>query len=242
MPTLPALRQVVLLARDLTGALDEARGFLGLNQGIRDAESMAALGFEHEVLAIDETFLEMVSPLSAESSAGRLLAARGEGGYMVVLQVPDLDALVDRAAGLDLKPILHETFEGNPMSQWHPRDLGTLAELDEMRVADWHFCPALSDTGSTAVASDIVAVELAVPDPEAYARRWAALLALESTLDPGATVVPLGSGELRFVPLGDGGPGLRRVRLAASLGTPDTTATLCGVRFEVLADPAVTPW
>ncbi len=240
MPSLPALRQVVLLARDLTGALDEARGFLALNPGIRDAASMAALGFEHEVLAIDETFLEVVSPLTAESSAGRLLAARGEGGYMVVLQVPDLDALVDRAAGLDLKPILHETFEGNPMSQWHPRDLGTLAELDEMRVADWHFCPALSDTGSTAVASDIVAVELAVPDPEAYARRWAVLLAI--TLDPGETTLPLGAGELRFVPLGDGAPGLRRVRLAASPGTADTTATLCGVRFEVLAEPAVTPW
>jgi hypothetical protein len=28
-----------------------------------------------------------------------------------------------------------------------------LAELDEMRVAPWHFCPALSDTGSTEAAA-----------------------------------------------------------------------------------------
>src|SRR6185369_13077383 len=117
METLPALRQVVLLARDLEGALQETKSFLGLRKGIRDAESMAALGFEHEVLAIDETFVEIVSPLSADSSPGWLLAKRGEGGYMVVLQVSDLDALVARAAAIGLKPVLHSEFEGNPMSQ-----------------------------------------------------------------------------------------------------------------------------
>jgi hypothetical protein len=153
-----------------------------------------------------------------------------------VLQVADLDAVVERAAGIELKPILHEEFEGNPMSQWHPRDLGTLAELDEMRVAEWHFCPALSDTGSTEVASDIIAVVIAVPDPVAYLRRWAALL--DIAVERGQTHLPLARGELRFVP---GDSGLRTVVLSASApGTAGASATLSGVEFQLVGEPAVT--
>jgi glyoxalase-like protein len=231
MKTLPALRQVVLLARDLGGALTQAQDFLGLNPGIRDAESMAALGFEHEVLAIDETFLEIVSPLAADSSSGRLLERKGESGYMVVVQVADSDAMVAQAEGLGLKPVMRELFEGNPLTQWHPRDLGTLAEIDEMRTAEWHFCPELAATGSTAVAADIVAVEIGVSDPAGYAHRWATVLGLD--IEPGQTTVPLAVGELRFVP-DDAGAGLRTVRLrASSPATAGRAATLCGVRFDV---------
>jgi hypothetical protein len=232
MDTLPALRQIVLLARDLPTALDTTKTFLGLRTGIRDEHSMAELGFEHEVLAIQDTFVEIVAPLSPDSSPGRLLARRGEGGYMVVLQVADLEAVLARAAEIGLKPIMHEEFEGNPMSQWHPRDLGTLAEIDEMRVAEWHFCPALSDTGSTEVVADIVAAEIAVPDPIEYTRRWATLLGVE--LPDGQTRIALHGRELRFI-ADPAGPGLRSVELAASDPVAaGRHATLCGVAFSIV--------
>jgi len=234
-PSLPALRQIVLLAENLTEALQDTRAFLGLRPGIRDAASMAELGFEHEVLAINETFVEIVSPLSGDSSPGRLLAKRGESGYMVVLQVADLDAVVARAAELGLKPVLHEEFEGNPMSQWHPRDLGTLAEFDQMRVAPWHFCPELSDTGSTEVVADIIAVDIAVADPAGYARRWAALLGVP--LADGATRIALGPRELRFTT--GPGTGLTAVTLATSHpGIAEDQVTICGVTFSIVAPAA----
>lgn len=231
MTKLPALRQVVLLAGDLTAALAKTRAYLGLNPGIRDADSMAKLGFSHEVLAIDSTFVEIVAPLSADSSPGRLLARKGESGYMVVVQVDDVEAMLARAAAIGLKPIMHELFEGNPLTQWHPRDLGTLAEIDEMRSGEWHFCPELSDTGSTEVVADIVAVEIAVPDPAGYARRWATLLDLP--LADGATTMRLGGREIAFVP-DDGRGGLVAVRLAGSdPAAPAREEVLCGVRFTV---------
>jgi Glyoxalase-like domain len=232
MATLPALRQVVLLAGDLSGALDRTKALLGLRSGIRDESSMAALGFEHEVLAIRDTFIEIVSPLSPDSSPGRLLARQGDSGYMVALQVADVDAVVERGSGLGIKPVMNELFEGNRITQWHPRDLGTLAEIDEMRVAEWHFCPALSDTGCTDVVADIVGADIAVPDPTEYAGRWATLLGID--LDPGATRLRLGRGELRFVP-DSAGSGLRAVRLAAS--APDLVGrggTRCGVSFSIV--------
>jgi hypothetical protein len=219
------LRQVVLLAEMLDGALADARAFLGLKPGVRDVEGMAQLGFEHEVLAIDQTFVEIVSPLSADSSSGRLLARNGECGYMVVLQVPSLDGVVQRAAGLGLSPVMHTAFEGNPISQWHPRDLGTLAEIDEMRTAEWHFFPELAATGSTAVVNDVVAVEIAVAHPAACAARWAAVLGLDHR--EGSPAVELSSGRLEFVP---GTGGLRTVRLS---GDVPAARELCGVRFEI---------
>ena len=240
MITLPALRQVVLLSSDLAGTIETARGFLGLDPGIREVEAMAQLGFEHEVLAIDQTFLEIVAPLSDQSSPGRLLARSGESGYMVVLQVADLAALIARGAQLGIEPVMQDLLDGNPISQWHPRDLGTLAEIDEIRAGDsWHFCPALSDTGSTRVVTDIVAAEIAVADPPATAARWAALLGL--TIAPGATRIDLAHGVLRFVPREGAGRGLVRADFARTpagrdLATPPAalTKTVCGVRLTVV--------
>ncbi|MET0236562.1 MAG: VOC family protein [Kibdelosporangium sp.] len=234
MPTLPLLRQVVLLTGDLPGTLARTKSALGLRDGVRDESGMAALGFEHEVLAIDQTFVEIVAPLSEDSSPGRLLRRGGECGYMVAIQVEDADAVVARAATIGLKPVMRTVYEGNPLTQWHPRDLGTLAEIDEMRSgADWHFCPELSDTGSTSVVTDIVAVELAVPDPAGYAQRWATLLGLD--IPDGSTALDLGGRALRFVPATEGRDGLVTVELAATTGTAQHT--LCGVRFAVV--PAV---
>lgn len=237
MTELPALRQVVLMTADLTTALAEARSFLGLNPGVRDEAGMAEIGFEHEVLAVDNTFVEIVSPLSAETSAGRLLARRGDNGFMVVCQVADSAALIERSKQLGIAPVLTSVYEGNPLTQWHPRDLGTLAEIDEMRSDEWHLEAALRPTASTDVVRDIVAVEVAVPDPAGCAARWAALLGLD--VEPGACRLSLAGRQLRFVPAEPGREGLVAVELQASdPARAAASATLCGVLFRTVQAPA----
>ncbi len=226
------LRQVVLLTGDLPAALVQAKSLLGLRDGVRDEPGMAKLGFEHEVLAINQTFLEIVAPLAADSSPGRLLRRGGDRGYMVALQVSDVDAVVSRAAEIGLKPVMRTVYEGNPLTQWHPRDLGTLAEIDEMRSgADWHFCPELSDTGSTSVVLDIIAADLAVPDPVTYAARWATLLGMD--VPAGTTELDLNGRKLRFVPSQADQDGLVTVTFAASDATR-RDHTLCGVRISIV--------
>lgn len=124
----PRLRQLVLLVPDLEPALAETRAAFGFGAGVREEEGMAALGFAHEVLSFADTFLEVCAPLAEDSPASRLVARRGPLGYMVVVQVDDLDAVVARAAEIDVAPLLVEPYAGTRISQWHPRDLGTLAE------------------------------------------------------------------------------------------------------------------
>ncbi len=213
-PTLPRIRQVVLLVPDLDAALDEARSAFGFAPGARDAASMAELGFEHEVCAFGDTFVEICAPLSEDSVPGRLVARRGAIGYMLVVQVPDLQVAVDRAAAADLAPLFAQDFEGNRISQWHPKSLGTLAELDEISPPEsWHFAPRVFDASSTDVARDVVAADIAVPDPTATARAWSHVLGVEPA---DATSFALGPTVLRLVPAAGEATGLVAVDVVAA--------------------------
>lgn len=201
MPSLPCIRQVVLLVPDLEETLGEFRETFGFTSGTRDAESMAELGFEHEVLSLGDTFIEVCAPLSADSVPGRLVERKGAVGYMLVVQVADQKAAIDRAADLDIKPLFAQDFEGNQISQWHPKSLGTLAEIDQIEPAEsWHFAPRIFDASCTDVARDIAGAELATPDPEAMASVWSQVVDVPLT-DP--TTLHLNGTVLRFVPAGE---------------------------------------
>lgn len=227
---LPRLRQIVLITGDLDSTIARARELFGFERGIRDEASMAALGFEHEVFTFDDTFLEIVAPLTAGSAHGRLVAEKGDFGYMVDVQVGDLDGLVERAGSLGFAPVLLQDFEGQQISQWHPRHVGTLAEFDQMEPpATWHFVPRIFESRSTGVARDIAGATLAVPDPESMASAWSTLV--QCPIE-GTTVVLPGE-RLHFVPCGDGRPGLREVDVhAADAVRVGDSVELCGVTFR----------
>lgn len=233
--TLPRLRQIVLITGDLDAATAHARHLFGFTDGIRDEESMAALGFEHEVFTFGDTFLEIVAPLSADSPHGRMVAAHGDSGYMVDVQVADLDGLVERARVAGITPVLDQEFQGHRITQWHPRELGTLAEFDQVEpVHTWHFAPRIFRARSTAVVRDIAGATLAVPDPKVMAIRWSHVLGSPRI----GTTVPLSCQErLSFVACGSGRAGLRVVDvLAADPAAVGESVDLCGVSFRFVAD------
>lgn len=214
MTSVPTIRQIVLLVPDLDEALAQTRDAFGFTSGTRDPESMAELGFVHEVCSFGDTFLELCAPTTADSVPGRLVERKGALGYMLVVQVDDLQASIDRAAGLDIAPLFTQDFEGHPISQWHPKSLGTLAELDQIDPHEsWHFAPRIFEASCTDVARDIVGAELAVPDPGAMALTWSQVLD-QPLSDP--VTLPLSTTTLRFVPASDGFAGLVSVDVAAT--------------------------
>ena len=232
MTALPAVRQMVFLAAELEPTLADARRELGLREGVDDAEGMAALGFVHQVLTIDQTFLEFTAPLGPETMPAKLVAKRGDLGYMVVMQVADVEAAKARAADLGLKPVFETPYEGHTITQWHPRDFGTLAEIDQIRPAStWHMAPRIFETGSTEVVGDVSAIELAVRDPKAIAARWATVLDIPVGAD-GVSLDLSGRG-VRFVPAEGDREGLVTVELpAADRARAGHEVTLSGVLFR----------
>lgn len=196
-PSLPELRQVVLLTSDLEGTLSTLRAAFGVPQGFRDVEGMAAIGFKHSVVGFDRTYVEVCEPSDPESPLGQKTKAKGDSGFMVVVQVKDSAAMVARAAGLGIEPIFVKDHHGSPISQWRPRDFGTLAEFDQINPEEgWHFAPAVYDARSTSVVDDIVALDISVEDPAAMARRWATVLG--ASVDEDGTSVDAGGRTIRF--------------------------------------------
>lgn len=234
MTALPAVRQLVFLAADLEATLAEARRELGLNEGVNDSAGMAELGFIHQVLAIDQTFLEFTAPLGPDTMPAKLVAKRGDLGYMVVMQVEDVDAAVARAAELGFKPVFDTPYEGHTITQWHPRDFGTLAEIDQLRPADtWYMAPKIFEVGSTEVVGDFTAIDIAVREPATIAARWAAVL--DIAVQPDGTSLDLSGRTVRFVPAVDGGgEGLVAVDLPATdRSQAGRTVRLSGVQFRL---------
>src|SRR5882757_4988031 len=85
------LRQIALVGGDLAAAEADIRAVLGLDYAYDDP-GVGKFGLKNAVFPVGETFLEVVSPKEPGTTAGRLLEKRGgDGGYMVILQVDDLE-------------------------------------------------------------------------------------------------------------------------------------------------------
>ncbi len=224
----PEIRQVVLLTSDLEQALATARSTLGVPTGLRAVEEMREIGFSHEVFGFDRTYIEICEPIDADSRLGQRAAAAGSG-FMVVAQVEDFDAMLARAKALGIEPLFAKDHHGSPISQWHPRDLGTIAEIDEMRPADsWHFAPDVYGTRSTSVVEDVTAVYLSVADPEEMARRWATII--DGELVDGTSV--RATNQMMHFAEVEGTRDVYRVDCrSADRGSVGKSFELCGVTF-----------
>ncbi len=226
------LRHLVLATDDLAGAVAAARRGLGLAPGIVDAEAMRAFDLEHEVLVLGSTYLEILAPLGnrPELPAARFLARGGPGGYMLDFQVPDLADVVARAEGLGVTPVLRDDYRGNAISQWHPRDLGTLLEIDQIGAGrDWHWDAEFAPEQRAAERALPVVAQLAVPDPARMAERWAAVFGAGRA---GDTSVALTGVTVTFTSLGTGRPGLVSVDVLVPADASDGDLVIADVTFR----------
>ena len=222
------LRHIVLATDALAADARRAREGFGLAPGISDAEGMLPFHAEHEVLVLGSAYLEIMAPLGPAAPSARFLARGGPGGYMLDLQVPDLDGVIARAARLGLAPVLRDVYRGNPISQWHPRDFGTLLEADQITGGrDWHWDAEFPAEVRAAERAVPTAAVLAVPDPAATARRWAEVFGGSLA----GTAVGLDGVTVSFTALDEGRPGLRSVDVTVPPGGAAGPLEVAGVVF-----------
>jgi len=171
------IRQVALMVRDLEEAVERWRAMLGLEVCAR--HTLEPYGLVNAILPMQDTFLELLQPVRADSAGARFLEQRGEGVYMVVLEVQGLDPLLERlraqgarVTGLDEAPASRTAF-------LHPRSFfGTflgLTEVRDPRRNPWPDAgPGWRRFARRAVVRDLRQVVLAVQDlGSALARAFA---------------------------------------------------------------------
>ncbi len=206
------LRQIALVGSDLEAARADITAVLGLGVAYADP-GVGKYGLHNGVWPIGDTFLEVVSPTQAGTTAGRLIDKRGgDGGYMAIFQCDDLAAARARITGLGVR--IADQFDGDGVAftHLHPRDLGgAIVSVDAMVPTErWEWGgPHWQDHVRTEVACEIVGAELQGDDPAAMAARWAGALGLEAKAVEGGWRIETEGGELRFVTATDGrGEGL----------------------------------
>jgi len=216
------LRQVALAARALEPTLLALQRVLGLGEPFRDP-GVAEFGLQNVVLPIGDAFLEVVSPVKADTTAGRWLDRRGgDAGYMAIFQTDDLAAARERMERLGVRIVWQVALEDAATLHLHPRDVGgAIVSIDAMQPPEsWRWAgPGWRERCRAEVATGLVGVVLEAPDPEKLALRWGEVLAVRP--DRGAQVgytLPL-----------DRGTGVR-VLAAAVGGEPVLAAVEIAVR------------
>ena len=208
------LRQIALVARELGPVREDFFAVLGLKADYRDP-GVGEFGLENSVMALGDTFLEVVAPVEDDTTAGRLLARRGDGGYMVIVQVDDLAERRAKVDSLGVRVVWETKGEKAAAFHMHPKDVGgAILSFDQMWPPEsWQWAGPNWDQRPAANVSAIIAVDIQSPDPAAMASRWSEVFGRPVS----GNTLQLESGSIRFVPERDGrGPGVTAVDLSAS--------------------------
>jgi hypothetical protein len=193
-PVLPRLRQAVLAATELDRVVTELRSAISLGEPFADP-GVGMFGLRNAVFALDDTFLEVVSPIREGTSAGRLLARRGaDCGYMVMFQVADLTAARERAAALGIREVFEVSLDDIGEVHLHPADMGgAIVSLSSPSPpAAWRWGGPGWEERS--VHGAVSSVTVAVDDPDGVAERWRAVVGGL----PGARFVPGSDGPVEI--------------------------------------------
>jgi len=220
--SLPRLRQAVIASRDLDRTAAKLRQGLGLSESYGDP-GVEFFGLRNAVFALEDTFLEVVSPIRSGTSAGRLLDRRGDDiGYMLMFQVEDLEAARERARSAGVREVFELALDDIAEVHLHPADMrGAIVSLSEPNPpGSWRWGGPSWQSATAPLR--IVGATVTVAEPGRVADLWQTVLGAElgqlgvmlqpSEVDRGLTEVlltaeaqagvdePIMVGGVRFVP------------------------------------------
>lgn len=232
------IRQIVFAARDLKQGSATLAALLALDPPFRDP-GVAEFGLDNAVFAFGDQFIEIVAPVRAGTTAGRLLERRGDSGYMLILQTDNLARERARFAAHGVRIVFAAEFPDIAAVHLHPKDIGgAIVSVDEPRPAaawrwggpDWRSQPGRRG------AQRVVGVTLDALDPHAMATRWANVLGLDAPVPaPDGWCLTLQGGAVAFARAGERGEGISGYTLAVA----DRSAVLrsaCAQGLTVEAD------
>jgi hypothetical protein len=250
------LKQICLVAADLDPVEEDLKAILGLEVAYSD-QGLSQFGLKNIMLPIGNSFLEVVTPIEENTTAGRFLERRGgDGGYMVIMQCGDIGAVKERAEQLGIRIVWEDASEETAGIQLHPKDLpGALVDIrwnpgDQDPAGPW--APAGPDWQRalrTDVVCSLVAAEIQCDDPDDLAARWSEVTERPVSRDgDDKPEIRLDDGNIRFTRATDGrGIGLggidvevvdREQLLAAAEArgckVSDGEVMICGTRIRLV--------
>lgn len=234
------LRQAVIAAGELEPAVELLQRELGLGEPYRDP-NVAEFGLCNAVFALGDCFLEVVAPLRAGTAAGRFLERGGEGGYMAIFDLRDLESARARAQALGVRTVWRLDLPDISGTHLHPRDIGgAIVSLDSSRpYGSWRWAgPDWTARLGTPAAGALCGVVVSVAEPEKVARRWGEVLGAQLAEHAGAPLLGLEQSWVRFDRAAPGAPE-RISAIALRAPVPSADRELLGVTLLTPPQAAV---
>lgn len=249
------IRQLALVANDLGATQACLFKLLGVERGFHDP-GVGQFGLHNVVMRVGDAYLEVVAPMQDDTTAGRFLQRRGgDSGYMVLVQVDDLDRERARVAASGIR-IVWEVHTGTAAGiHLHPKDVpGAIASLDQMIPPHkwfWAGKQGGDDLPPARHVTGIAAAEIHSDDPAATAACWSRAYGVTVTSTDAGPHIAFDSTVLRFrIAKDKRGAGLAAIDLytpdfaaiaaaADALGIPVNGQGLdyCGTRFNFVPLP-----
>lgn len=183
------IRQIVFAAADLKAGAARLGALLGMDTPYRDP-GVAEFGLDNAVFVFGDQFVEIVSPTRSGTTAGRLIERRGDCGYMLILQTDDFERELARFERLGVRRVWAKDLDDIRATHLHPKDIGgAIVSIDQPTPpASWRWGgPGWKVQDGRAGQQRVVGITLAADDPQAMARRWAAVLGLTVPMAQGST-------------------------------------------------------
>jgi Glyoxalase-like domain len=192
------LRQAVFVAEQLEQVAARLRDALGLDEPFRDP-GVGVFGLANTVFALGDCFLEIVSPVAPDTAAGRYLQRHGgDGGYMVMFDLEDLDSARARAQAGGVRTVWSIDLPDISGTHLHPADMrGAIVSIDGSRpYGSWRWGgPGWTAQVGSGAPGCLRGVTIAVADPASVARRWGEVLGVAASGEE----LKLDTGDVRFV-------------------------------------------
>ena len=177
------LRQLVMVSSLRDPIVDSLCNLFDIKVSFNDP-GVAHFGLENAVLPVGTDFLEVVSPVEENTTAGRYLDRRnGDGGYMIIIQVDDFLAAKQSVKENDITVVWESDHPEARAIHLHPKQMGgAILSLDWMSPKEsWKWAgPNWDKFVNTSLVNRFVGVEIQAENPEDMKNTWQSVLNLNS--------------------------------------------------------------
>ena len=177
------LRQLVMVSSLRDPIVDSLCNLFDIKVSFNDP-GVAHFGLENAVLPVGTDFLEVVSPVKENTTAGRYLDRRnGDGGYMVIIQVDDFLAAKQSVKENNITVVWESDHPEARAIHLHPKQMGgAILSLDWMDPKEsWKWAgPNWDKFVNTSLVNRFVGVEIQAENPEDMKNTWQSVLNLKS--------------------------------------------------------------
>ena len=173
------LRQLVMVSSLRDPIVDSLCKLFDIKVSFNDP-GVGHFGLENAVLPVGTDFLEVVSPVEKNTTAGRYLDRRsGDGGYMVIIQVDDFSDVQNNVKENNVTVVWESEHPEARAMHLHPKEMGgAILSLDWMNPKEsWKWAgPNWKQFVNTSTINRFMGVEIQSDNPEAMKNKWQSVL------------------------------------------------------------------